>query len=143
MVNRNPPAPRKTTTRKTATRKAAARKTATTRKASSRKPTTLRAVGKDEVVPANATEKARPLTLDEAIEGGIYIEILLAQRRQIAKDIPNEKGPAKAALHRQLALISKEIQELKAAAEEEAAENGNGGPTPDEEFDPDEFSTTG
>lgn len=58
----------------------------------------------------------KPLTLLEAIESGDYLQILLAQRREIVRDLPEEKGPAKAAMHRQLALLSKEIESLKAAA---------------------------
>jgi hypothetical protein len=64
---------------------------------------------------ADATPK-KPLTLVDAIESGDYREILLAQRREIASSLPDEKGPAKAALHRQLSLISKEIEALDAAA---------------------------
>lgn len=67
-----------------------------------------------------ANEKpARPMTLVEAIESGDYRQILMAQRRDIAASLPDEKGPAKAALHRQLAIISKEIEELDAALDEE------------------------
>lgn len=55
-------------------------------------------------------------TLTEAVESGDYREILLAQRREIVASLPNEKGPAKAALHRQLSLISKEIESLAIAA---------------------------
>ena len=72
----------------------------------------LRAVSEGEKPPA-------PKTLLEAIESGNYREILLAQRRDIAAALPEERGPAKAALHRQLALISKEIETLEAAADEE------------------------
>lgn len=90
----------------------------------------LRAVGADEK-PAKR-EKAK--SLKEAIEGGVYLEILEAQQREIASAVGDEKGPAKAALYRQLALISKEIQQLRAAAAEEAAENGEGA-TADEAFD--------
>lgn len=54
-------------------------------------------------------------TLAEAVEGGDYLEILLAQRREIVTSLPNEKGPAKAALHRQLSLISKEIVSLESS----------------------------
>ena len=67
-----------------------------------------------------ATEKdtpKKPKTLVEAIEAGDYREILLAQRREIAASLPDERGPAKAALHRQLALISKEIEALDAATQ--------------------------
>jgi len=88
----------------------------------------LRAVAPDE----KPAKPAKPKTLAEAIEGGDYLEILLAQRREIATSLPDEKGPAKAALHRQLSLISKEIEALTAAAEQEAAEDAE---VPDEEFD--------
>lgn len=67
-------------------------------------------------VATEADKPARPKTLLEAIEAGDYREILLAQRREIAASLPEERGPAKAALHRQLALISKEIETLDAAA---------------------------
>ena len=69
----------------------------------------LRAVSPDE-------KPTKPLTLVEAIESGDYLEILRAQRRDIATSLPDEKGPAKAALHRQLAIISKEIEGLEAAS---------------------------
>lgn len=88
----------------------------------------LRAVAPDE----KPTKPTKPKSLTEAIEGGDYLEILLAQRREIATSLPDEKGPAKAALHRQLSLISKEIEALTAAAEQEAAEDAE---VPDEEFD--------
>lgn len=68
----------------------------------------LRAVTPDEV-----PEPPKIPTLEEAIEGGDYLQILLAQRREIATSLPEEKGPAKAALHRQLSLISKEIEGLQ------------------------------
>ena len=80
---------------------------------------TLRAVAPDEEPPP----PVKPKTLTEAVEGGTYLEILVAQQRQIAADLPGEKGPAKAALHRQLALISKEIETLRAAVKQEAEEN--------------------
>ncbi|WP_344013964.1 hypothetical protein [Microbacterium natoriense] len=63
------------------------------------------------------------MTLAEAIESGDYLSILLAQRREIAADLPDEKGPAKAALHRQLSLLSKEIEGLQ-RGDEEGAEGG-------------------
>lgn len=68
--------------------------------------TALRAVGPDEAPP-------RKKTLSEAIDSGDYLEILVAQRRDIALSIPEERGPAKAALHRQLSLVSKEIESLR------------------------------
>ena len=90
--------------------------------------TPLRAVDPDEPPPSPPKLK----TLAEAIEGGDYLEILLAQRREIAHDLPDEKGPAKAALHRQLSLISKEI----AALEMKDAEDTDGGADVDDaEFD--------
>ena len=87
---------------------------------------TLRAVEPDEKAPPKI------LTLSEAIEGGDYLQILLAQRRDIVSDLPLEKGPAKAALHRQLALLSKEIEGLQAVESQEAEDAAS---TPDEDWD--------
>ncbi|WP_307376991.1 hypothetical protein [Microbacterium sp. W4I20] len=72
------------------------------------------------------------LTLTEAIEGGDYLQILLAQRREIATSLPEEKGPAKAALHRQLSIISKEIEALQRGEDEDAEGGAN---VDDGEFD--------
>ena len=80
-------------------------------------------------------EKAAPvivLTLAEAIAGGDYLQILLAQRREIATALPDEKGPAKAALHRQLSLISKEIEALQSRDADDAEGGAN---VEDGEFD--------
>jgi hypothetical protein len=68
------------------------------------------------------SDKPPVKSLAEAVEDGDYMGILLAQRRDIAESIPQERGPAKAALHRQLSLIAKEIEALEAQAEEEAAD---------------------
>lgn len=70
-------------------------------------------------------EKAEPaapavLSLADAVATGDYYTILLAQRREIALSIPDEKGPAKAALHRQLSLIAKELEVIEVRMAEEA-----------------------
>ena len=78
----------------------------------------LRAVAKNEKAPPK-----KPLTLAEAVESGSYLEILEAQRRQMVVDVKDERGPARAALHRQIALHSKEIAGLRAAADQEASES--------------------
>lgn len=78
----------------------------------------LRAVEPGES-PSQIPEQ-KPLTLIEAIESGDYLQILMAQRRDIVASLPEEKGPAKAAMHRQLSLLSKEIESLAARAQEEA-----------------------
>lgn len=69
--------------------------------------------------------KPKPLTLTEAVESGDYLEILKAQRRDIVKAIPGEKGQAKATFHRQLIAISKEIRELELAKAPPTNGNGN------------------
>ena len=74
----------------------------------------------------------RPKTLVEAVDEGSYLEILIAQRRQMICDVAEVSGPAKAALHRQIGQHSKEIAALKVVAEQEAAEDE----VPDEPFDP-------
>lgn len=70
-------------------------------------PKHLRAVEPGESAPAPIP------TLSEAVESGDYLAILRAQRRDIVRSLPDEKGPAKAALHRQLSMISKEIETLE------------------------------
>ncbi|WP_448222445.1 hypothetical protein [Gordonia iterans] len=96
-----------------------------------RKSAPLRAVQPDEAPP----EPSKPLTLSEAIESGEYVEILRAQRRDIVDSLPTEKGPAKAALHRQLALISKEIQALDEQAAQARSEDAEGAVVDDEAWD--------
>lgn len=91
------------------------------------RPSALRAVK-----PGEAPEKPRILTLSEAIESGDYLQILLAQRREIVRDLPEEKGPAKAAMHRQLSMLSKEIEALTSRDSDEAEGGAN---VEDGEFD--------
>lgn len=78
-------------------------------------------------------QPSKPLTLEQAVETGDYLKILVAQRREIAQAIPEEKGPAKAALHRQLSIIAKEIEAMEDKAKQEAIENGD--PVEDEAWD--------
>ncbi|MGF3055620.1 hypothetical protein [Microbacterium sp. YY-01] len=73
------------------------------------------------------------MSLVEAVESGSYLDILKAQRREIVNALPTEKGPAKAALHRQLAQLSKEIESLTRTPGEQDAGGAN---VDDEEFDP-------
>lgn len=89
----------------------------------------LRAVKASEAPPI----VVKPLTLEQAVETGDYLQILVAQRREIAQAIPEEKGPAKAALHRQLSLVAKEIEAMTDKAKQEAIENGD--PAEDETWD--------
>lgn len=88
----------------------------------------LRAVKADE-----APVKPKPKTLVEAVESGDYREILVAQRLEIARAIPEEKGPAKAALHRQLSMIAKELAAIDTADGED--DIGKAASTPDEAWD--------
>lgn len=83
-------------------------------------------------VATDADAPAKPKTLAEAVESGTYLEVLVAQRRQMVTDVANATGPALAALHRQIALHSKEIAGLQAAAKEEADESAE---VPDAPFD--------
>lgn len=87
--------------------------------------TKLRALGSDEAPP-------KPLTLLEAIETGDPLVITLAARREMAADLPDEKGPARAALYRQLLLATDKIEALKAKASGEAVP---GAQVDDENFD--------
>jgi hypothetical protein len=92
----------------------------------------LRAVAPDEKPPSK--KPVKPKTLTEAAESGTYLEVLIAQRREMIRDVADERGPARAALHRQIALHSKEIAALQEAAEQEAAEHV-AGDVEDEAFD--------
>jgi hypothetical protein len=74
----------------------------------------LRAVDPEERAP-------KPLTIAQAVAQGDYLEILKAQQREIAESLPEERGPAKAALHRQLSIVSKEIESLEARDRDEGA----------------------
>lgn len=77
-------------------------------------------------------DKVKPKSLAEAVESGTYLEILVAQRREMIRDVRDVTGPAKAALHRQIGITSKEIAALQAEAEQEAAEDAE---VADEAFD--------
>jgi hypothetical protein len=66
---------------------------------------------------------AVPQTLAQAVESGTYVEILRAQRRQMVNDLSNATGPALAALHRQIALHSKEIAAIDAHDADEEADD--------------------
>lgn len=84
------------------------------------------------VAPGETPESTKIMSLDEAIESGDYLQILMAQRRAMAASLPVEKGPALAALHRQLSIISKEIEGLQRGEEEDAEGGAN---VEDGEFD--------
>jgi hypothetical protein len=84
------------------------------------------------VAPDETPTPPQILSLAEAIELGDYLQILLAQRREIVTSLPDERGPAKAALHRQLSLISKEIEALVSRDSDEAEGGAN---VEDGEFD--------
>ncbi|WP_315106341.1 hypothetical protein [uncultured Microbacterium sp.] len=60
------------------------------------------------------------------------MDILRAQRWEIALSLAAEKGPALAALHRQLSIISKEIESLQRGDSEDAEGGAN---VEDGEFD--------
>lgn len=94
--------------------------------------TTLSVVKPGAPSPPAEPEPEKVLSLAEAVETGDLRKILVAQRREIAQSIPEEKGPAKAALHRQLLLIAKELEAMDRRSKEEADQDGV---TPDEEWD--------
>lgn len=94
------------------------------------RPSKLRAVAPDEKPPP----PAKPMTLDQAIESGDQLQILLAQRRNIAASLAGEKGPALAALHRQLTIITKDIEALR---QQEGDEPEAEGSDVDDTFDAD------
>ena len=81
---------------------------------------------------AEPKPRVKPKSLADAIEGDDYLEVLIAQRREMVRDVKDEKGPAKAAMHRLIAMLSKEITALQVAAAEEEAESVD---VADEAFD--------
>lgn len=89
------------------------------------------------VKPGEAPKPAEPpLSLAAAVEAGDPLKIALAQRRDIVSKLADASGPAAAALHRQLSLTSKEIDELTAAAKVREADEGTAdGFDGDEGFD--------
>lgn len=87
----------------------------------------LRAVAADE----KPKKPARPMTLEEAVESGNYLEILLAQRREMVAALPGLSGPAVPAQHRQLSAISKDIAALQV---KDAEDTEGGADVDDEEF---------
>src|SRR4051794_17450267 len=89
----------------------------------------LTVVAPDAKAPA---KRARPKTLAQAIESDDYLEILLAQRRELVRDVRSMSGAPKAAAHRQIALLSKEIAGLQAEKQQEADEDAD---VDDEPFD--------
>lgn len=82
----------------------------------------LRVVGPDEA-PSRVMPEV--LTLDEAIKRGSYLQILIAQRSQMVDDLAETKGPALAALHRQISITSKEIESLLSRESDEAEGGAN------------------
>lgn len=90
----------------------------------------LRAVSPDE---KPATRKA-PATVAEAVASGTRRDELVTMRARIAKaiDDPNIRGADLAALSRRLMEISRDLEAIDKAAEEEQRD---GSATPDEEFD--------
>lgn len=96
-------------------------------------PPRLRSVSPADPAP-EPTPPPKPLSLAQAIETGDVLEIMLAQRRQIASDIPAANGPAVAALHRQLTLLTQEIAEEQAVRRKAEGE-ADAAAIPDEDFD--------
>lgn len=76
----------------------------------------------------------KPKSLAETVaEGGSYVDILRAQRLEMIRDVRDEKGPARAALHRQIALHSKEIAAIEANDDDQ--ETSEGAEVEDGDFD--------
>lgn len=84
--------------------------------------------------PDEKPAPAKKLSLVQAIETGTYEDILRAQRRDAVKSLATLNGPALAAMHRQIASLSKEIEGLE-QAKTEGTDIGAAIATPDEEFD--------
>lgn len=89
----------------------------------------LRAVGPDEVA-----HPRRPRTILEAAETGDRLDELVAMRRRLAQalDDPNTLARDLASLSRRQLEISREIDDLKRRADEEAEEDAV---TPDDQWE--------
>ena len=88
------------------------------------------------VVDGGKKPTPKTKTLQQAIEGGDYLEILIAQRAHIAESLPSVTGPALAALHRQLGLVAKEIAQIEQKRKEEEDVRGDSDEDEDEDWDP-------
>jgi hypothetical protein len=128
VTTRKPAAP-KTAAKSPAARKAAPRKVAAAKPANR----TLRAVKPGEAAPEEPKEIA---SLVDAIDRGTYEDVLVWQRKDAVKALPLLGGPALAAMHRQIAALSKEIEAIR-AAKTEGTDIGTAIDAPDEEFDAD------
>jgi hypothetical protein len=73
-------------------------------------------------------------SLVDAIERGTYEDVLVWQRKEAVKSLATLAGPALAAMHRQIAQLSKEIEGIR-AAKTEGTDIGEAIDLPDEDFD--------
>ncbi len=82
---------------------------------------------------ASATRRKPTRTVSQAASNGTHLDLLMAMRTRIAKSVEDVNTPARdlAALSRRLMEIAKEIEAIKAAELQEAAEDDD---APDEEF---------
>lgn len=85
----------------------------------------LRAVKTDEKAPIGS--------LADAIERGSYEDVLVWQRKEAVRSLSDLNGPALAAMHRQIASLSKEIEGIR-AAKTEGTDIGEAIATPDDKF---------
>ena len=93
--------------------------------------TKLRAVKPDE----QPTPPVKITSLTDAIEHGTYEDVLVWQRKEAVRSLPGLQGPAVAAMHRQIASLSKDIEAIR-AAKTEGTDIGSAIATLDEAFDP-------
>jgi hypothetical protein len=89
-------------------------------------------VAKTPLRVAQAGETVRPKTVSEAASGGSQLELLVAVRSRVAKAVEDPGTPARdlAALTKRLIDVAKEIEAIKAEAED-----GDTSGIPDEDFD--------
>lgn len=133
---RKPAAPvKKTAARKAAgPAKRAATKRTTAKRTTAKRPTNLRAVGPNDPPPKREQPK-KPKTITEAAADGDARALLVAMQTRIAKAIDNPNCPPRdlAALTRRLHEITRDIEAIDAAAEEEGGSGSE--PVPDEAWD--------
>lgn len=88
------------------------------------------------VKPGETAAPDEPIgSLTDAIERGTYEDVLVWQRKEAVRSLSLLAGPALAAMHRQIAALSKDIEAIRASATE-GTDIGDAIEAPDEAFDP-------
>lgn len=92
-------------------------------------------MAKRQLRAVKADEKPAPIkSLADAIERGTHEDVLVWQRKDAVRELPNTKGQAYSALQRQITVLTDKIEALR-AAKTEGTDIGEAIETPDAKFD--------